>query len=95
MRATRRSAASTYSRVGADISFNLVAPEPADVLAKLADADDAGKALDSYNPPQDGFKALKAKLAELRKGAQIAQGRGRKEAGAGAHRRRQDPARRA
>jgi murein L,D-transpeptidase YcbB/YkuD len=58
-----------YSRVGADIEFKLVAPEPAEVLAKLADASDAGKALDSYNPPQPEFAALKAKLAELRKGA--------------------------
>ena len=58
-----------YSRVGADIQFELVAPEPAQVLAKLADAIDAGKALDSYNPPQAEFAALKAKLAELRKGA--------------------------
>src|ERR1019366_452986 len=58
-----------FSRVGADIEFKLVAPEPAEVLAKLADANDTGKALDSYNPPQPEFAALKAKLAELRKGA--------------------------
>ena len=58
-----------FSRVGADIQFTLVAPEPAEVLAKLAKADDTGKALDSYNPPQPEFAALKAKLAELRKGA--------------------------
>ena len=58
-----------FSRVGADIEFKLVAPEPAEVLAKLADASDVGAALDSYNPPQPEFKALKAKLAELRKGA--------------------------
>jgi len=58
-----------FSRVGADIQFELVAPEPAQVLAKLADASDTGKALDSYNPPQAEFAALKAKLAELRKGA--------------------------
>ena len=55
-----------FSRVHADIQFTLNAPEPAAVLAKLADAGDAGKALDSYNPPQAEFKALKAKLAELR-----------------------------
>jgi murein L,D-transpeptidase YcbB/YkuD len=60
-----------YSRVSADIQFNLVAPEPADVLAKLAEAKDAGKALDSYNPPQAEFAALKAKLAELRKSGGI------------------------
>ena len=58
-----------FSRVGADIEFKPVAPEPAQVLAKLADAGDVGAALDSYNPPQQEFKALKAKLAELRKGA--------------------------
>ena len=57
-----------FTRVAADIQFNLVAPEPADVLAKLADGSDAGKVLDSYNPPQAEFKALKAKLAELRSG---------------------------
>ncbi|HLA20466.1 MAG TPA: L,D-transpeptidase family protein [Pseudolabrys sp.] len=56
-----------FSRVGNDIQFNVNATEPAAVLAKLADAGDAGKALDRYNPPQAGFKALKAKLAELRK----------------------------
>jgi L,D-transpeptidase YcbB len=57
-----------FTRVGADIQFNLVAPEPEKVLAKLADASDVGAALDSYNPPQSEFKALKEKLAELRKG---------------------------
>ncbi|MCF8477854.1 MAG: L,D-transpeptidase family protein [Pseudolabrys sp.] len=57
-----------YTRVAADIAFKLDAPEPADVLAKLAAADDAGKALDSYNPPQAAFKALREKLADLRAG---------------------------
>ncbi|HEX3439723.1 MAG TPA: L,D-transpeptidase family protein [Pseudolabrys sp.] len=56
-----------FSRVSADIAFNLVAPEPAEVLAKLSGSDDAGKVLDAYNPPQPEFKALRAKLAELRK----------------------------
>ena len=59
-----------FSRVGADIDFKLVAPEPADVLAKLAGASDVAAALDGYNPPQPEFKALKEKLAELRKGVQ-------------------------
>ena len=57
-----------FSRVGADIQFDLIAPEPAKVLAKLADASDVGAALDGYNPPQPEFKALKEKLAELRAG---------------------------
>jgi murein L,D-transpeptidase YcbB/YkuD len=59
-----------FSRVAADIDFKPVAPEPADVLAKLSGAGDVAATLDGYNPPQVEFKALKAKLAELRKGAQ-------------------------
>ena len=60
------------SRVGPDISFKLVAPEPAEVLAEVARADDVTKTLDAYNPPEQGFQALKAKLAELRaNGGQI------------------------
>ncbi len=47
------------------------------MLAKLADAGDVGAALDSYNPPQQEFKALKAKLAELRQGAMARQAGGR------------------
>ncbi len=60
-----------FTRVAADIQYELVAPDPADVLAKLADGSDAGKVLDSFNPPQPGFKALRVKLAELRKGASL------------------------
>jgi murein L,D-transpeptidase YcbB/YkuD len=55
-----------YSRISADIVYNLVPPEPADVLAKLAAAQDAGEALGSYNPPQEGYRQLRAKLAEVR-----------------------------
>ncbi|MDP2411112.1 MAG: L,D-transpeptidase family protein [Pseudolabrys sp.] len=55
-----------FSRVANDIQFAVDAPNPADVLAKLATATDAGAALDSYNPPQPQFAALRAKLAELR-----------------------------
>jgi murein L,D-transpeptidase YcbB/YkuD len=57
-----------FTRVGNDIQYDLVAPDAATVLAKLAENSDAGKVLDSYNPPQPEFKALKDKLAELRKG---------------------------
>ena len=39
------------------------------MLARVAKAKDAAAALDSLNPPQPQYKALKAKLAELRKGA--------------------------
>ena len=61
-----------YTRVGSDISFKLDPPDPAAVLAKMADTKDVAAALDGYNPPQAGFKALKAKLAELRKGETVA-----------------------
>ena len=61
-----------FTRVGSDISFKLDEPDPAAVLAKMADTQDVAAALDGYNPPQAGFKALKAKLAELRKGEQAA-----------------------
>jgi murein L,D-transpeptidase YcbB/YkuD len=57
-----------YTRVGSDIQYDLTPPEPATVLTKLAETGDAGKVLDSFNPPQAEFKALRAKLAELRKG---------------------------
>ena len=60
-----------YSRVASDIQFNLAKPEPGEVLAKLASAKDVGEALDSYNPQQPGYKALKAKLAELRNPSRV------------------------
>jgi len=55
-----------YSRVSPDIAYNQVAPEPGDVLRKLTDAADQAQALDSFNPPHAGYRALKAKLAEVR-----------------------------
>ena len=56
----------SFTRVGADIQFDVNPPEPAEVLTTLAEASDTAAALDAYNPPQPGFKALKEKLAELR-----------------------------
>jgi murein L,D-transpeptidase YcbB/YkuD len=55
-----------YSRVSPDISYELVPPEAGAVLTKLAEAADVAAALDSFNPPHAGYKALKAKLAEVR-----------------------------
>jgi L,D-transpeptidase YcbB len=55
-----------YSRVSADIVYNLVYPEPPEVLGKMADAKSIREALDSFNPPHAAYKALKAKLAEAR-----------------------------
>lgn len=55
-----------YSRVSADIDYKLVPPEPAEVLGKMAEAKDAGEALGSYNPPHEGYRLLREKLAEAR-----------------------------
>ena len=54
------------TRVLADVDYGNHAPEPAGILRKVTDGGDAGSALESYNPPHDDFRALKAKLAELR-----------------------------
>ena len=55
-----------WSRISADIFYGHSAPEPADTLAKIADAKDIAATLASFNPQHAGYKALKAKLAELR-----------------------------
>ncbi|WP_137046056.1 murein L,D-transpeptidase [Pseudolabrys sp. FHR47] len=60
-----------FSRVAADIEFNQTAPDPASVLDNLAKASNAADALESYNPPHPQFKALRAKLADLRAGKPV------------------------
>jgi murein L,D-transpeptidase YcbB/YkuD len=55
------------SRVAADIDYKLEYPEPADILTKVTTGADVAAVLDSYNPQHTGYKALKAKLAELRR----------------------------
>jgi L,D-transpeptidase YcbB len=57
-----------YSRVSPDILYNLVTPEPAEVLGKVIEAKNVGQALESFEPPHAAYKALKAKLAEARAG---------------------------
>lgn len=52
-----------FSRISADIQYNQVVPEPAQILAKLVSAEDVAAALDSYEPQHAGYKALKARLA--------------------------------
>ena len=54
-------------RVAAEVDYGNHTPEPADILKKIADARDADAALDSFNPTHEGFRALKEKLAELRR----------------------------
>jgi L,D-transpeptidase YcbB len=53
------------SRISPNIDVNPPVPEPADVLTTLAGATDIAAALDGFNPPHEGFKRLRAKLAEL------------------------------
>ncbi len=55
------------SRISTNILMPQTPPDPAKVLTAVADAADTDKALDTFSPPQAGYKALKAKLAELRK----------------------------
>jgi L,D-transpeptidase YcbB len=56
-----------YSRISQNnIELAQQPPDPAEVLTRLADAKDAGKALDEYSPPQEAYKKLKAMLAEMR-----------------------------
>jgi L,D-transpeptidase YcbB len=55
-----------WSQVSGDISYPEHPTDPAEVLANVTTAKDASAALDSYNPPQKLYQALKKKLAELR-----------------------------
>jgi L,D-transpeptidase YcbB len=55
-----------YSRIRGDIYYNLVAPEAAEVLGSLVETSDIAGALERFEPPHAGYKALKAKLAEVR-----------------------------
>ncbi len=54
------------TRVSAEVDYGNHTPEPADILKKFADARDMDAAIDGFNPPHEGFRALKAKLADLR-----------------------------
>ncbi len=60
-----------FSRVSGDITYNLVPPEPVEVLAKLSTARDAAAALDSYQPPQPAYQ----RVAQEARGCARTQGR--------------------
>jgi murein L,D-transpeptidase YcbB/YkuD len=57
-----------WSRVSPDIEYSTPAAEPGDVLAAIAGASDVAATLDSYEPQTAGYRALKAKLADIRGG---------------------------
>jgi murein L,D-transpeptidase YcbB/YkuD len=49
-----------------NIGLPQAAPDPAQVLAKLAEAEDVGKTLDEFSPQHHPYQRLKTALAELR-----------------------------
>ena len=55
-----------YTRVSGAILYELQYPESAEVLSSVAASGNPAETLDSFNPQQPGYKALKAKLAEER-----------------------------
>jgi len=55
-----------YSRISVDIAYQLTPTAPREVLANIASAANPADALESYNPPHEGFRVLRAKLIELR-----------------------------
>jgi murein L,D-transpeptidase YcbB/YkuD len=55
-----------YSRVSGDIDYHLDLPDPGQALGKLAATSDAAAIIDSHFPQHEAYKALKAKLAEVR-----------------------------
>jgi murein L,D-transpeptidase YcbB/YkuD len=56
-----------YTRVSRNnIELPQALPEPADILGRIADAADAGQALEAFSPQQEPYRKLKAMLAELR-----------------------------
>jgi murein L,D-transpeptidase YcbB/YkuD len=55
-----------YTHVSRNIELPQLPPETADILGSVADAADAGQALDAFSPQQEPYRKLKAMLAELR-----------------------------
>ena len=54
------------TRVSAEVDYGVRTYDPADALKKISEGRDANAALSSFEPPHDGYKALKSKLAEMR-----------------------------
>ncbi|AXK83177.1 murein L,D-transpeptidase [Pseudolabrys taiwanensis] len=54
------------TRVTVEVDYGNHTPDADDVLKKLASARDIDTTIESYNPPHAGFRALKARLADLR-----------------------------
>jgi murein L,D-transpeptidase YcbB/YkuD len=63
-----------YTRVSRNIELPQAAPEPSDVLSRVANAADAGQALEGFSPPHEPYRKLKAVLGELRARSGAAKG---------------------
>ena len=61
-----RGARIDLARLSALVTPKLVLPAVDEVLSRVSAAGDAGGALESYNPPHPGYRALKERLAQLR-----------------------------
>jgi len=55
-----------YTRVSNNIELPQDPPDPAQILAKIAGVADAAIALDDFSPPHEGYRKLKAMLAQMR-----------------------------
>ena len=55
-----------YTRVSQNIELPQAPPDPAEVLAKIGNAANTGTTLDDFSPPHEGYKQLKAMLAQMR-----------------------------
>jgi len=55
-----------YARMSRNIELPQATPEPADILGRVADAQDPARVLDSFSPPHEPYRKLKAMLAALR-----------------------------
>ncbi len=61
-----------FTRVSGAVYYDQKAPNPADVLGKLAESTDVRATLDAFNPQAPAYKALKAQLADARSGKSAA-----------------------
>jgi murein L,D-transpeptidase YcbB/YkuD len=57
-----------FTRVSGAVYYDQKAPNPADVLGKLAESTNVGATLDAFNPQAPAYKSLKAQLADVRSG---------------------------
>ena len=55
-----------FSRVSVDVDYARKTRNARAALARIAEGSDVAAALASFNPPQQGYRALRAKLAALR-----------------------------